>query len=278
MLMHVFYLVNFWIAFIFGHWGTYTTHLWSLSVEEQFYVLFPIIALMTPSKRLHLLCIVVVCSGLLIGGVSTLYYQNTFAAQLTCFGITKIALGGFVVLVFASRTPQHGKASILPAILLVIYVLSALLLRSHPKAASVFGVLIGPVIIAVTLWSVHRNQSSYFVRLLEWLPLRKLGIISYGFYVYHYPLNAQLIGSLLHYDIGGHWPSYAIKLFDFSAPLLAAMLSWRYIEQPILARRPVVVGGPRDLPQQKAPLHSFPCAQATWHWQRVLQSNVLSHN
>ena len=83
---------------------------------------------------------------------------------------------------------------------------------------------------ALILECIHTG--SLLGKVLSWKPLRALGIISYGFYVYH---------DLLH-DFYSDWAhrmsaQYAYPLtllIAFAATLLVATLSYRFIEKPLL--------------------------------------------
>jgi peptidoglycan/LPS O-acetylase OafA/YrhL len=70
-------------------------------------------------------------------------------------------------------------------------------------------------------------------RFLEWRPLRYLGKISYGLYVYHFPI---IWFAIRVRDLGVVDP-YAkpvIALISFTGTLLVASLSYLYLEKPLL--------------------------------------------
>ena len=238
ILMHVFYLVNLWVSAVFGHWNHTTTHLWSLAIEEQFYVFFPIIALMMPSRWLPHACATIIAAGL-----GAAYFASRepglFASQLILHGFCKIAVGGFLVLVFARTAAQSGTNS-LPATIglagIILLPILAVCLNS-PLLITLFDWTPATLLTAIIVLNIYRNQASPLVRLLETWPVRGFGVISYGFYMYHVPLNDNIIGHFLGIDISRHLPAAGVMAFNFLIPLAAAIASWRYMEKPILAWR-----------------------------------------
>ncbi|HZJ23761.1 MAG TPA: acyltransferase family protein, partial [Anaerolineales bacterium] len=84
---------------------------------------------------------------------------------------------------------------------------------------------------AVTIYSVVKD--GLFNRFLEWRSLRYLGKISYGLYVYHFPI---IWFATRVRDLGVVEP-YAkpvIALISFIGTLLVASLSYQYLEKPLL--------------------------------------------
>ena len=238
---HLAYGVNVWISVSFQHWNDVTTHLWSLSVEEQFYVLFPILALAVPARKLPVVCAAFVAAG--VAAFIGLTSFRAFAPDIwSPVSFAKIALGGWFVLRFASARPAGGENSTWPILLLAAYVIAPIFVWrfGSPEAAAIFQFVPMTALIAVTLILIHRHQASPLVRMLHCRPLRSLGAISYGFYVWHYPLNLSLIGELFGVDLQNAMPPAAGLLVDFLLPLAAAMASWRWIEKPILSRRPTL--------------------------------------
>jgi hypothetical protein len=83
--------------------------------------------------------------------------------------------------------------------------------------------LAGTAVIAA---AVHPTRGP-LARLLSWRPLCGLGLISYGVYLYHWPIDVVLSQARVH--LGG-WPLTAIQI---AVTLVAAVASYSIVEQPI---------------------------------------------
>jgi peptidoglycan/LPS O-acetylase OafA/YrhL len=79
--------------------------------------------------------------------------------------------------------------------------------------------------------------------LLRLRPLRSLGLMSYGLYLYHLPILRLFLGTARAHGFLGK--GYEIKALSIVAAVAVAALSWRYLERPILAlkRRHAYDGG-----------------------------------
>jgi peptidoglycan/LPS O-acetylase OafA/YrhL len=203
-------------------------HTWSLSVEEQFYLVWPFVMLAVARLRPRAVAsaltallladlvwrtFLIVRGGLGPGRFS--FAPDTAAAGLLAGGVVaawlavrnvrpspKFAYLGLGMIVGAAVLPREW-ISFLPPYTQV------------PDVLTISGTLL------VIVCGIDGN------RLLEWKPLNDLGRISYGVYLWHYPL-VILAGSLL--------PSAATLLRGVIAcglAVLVASLSYRWIEQPV---------------------------------------------
>ena len=131
------------------------------------------------------------------------------------------------------------------ASLLAIYIIAPLLIAQYSSSEirNIFSFMPMTVLAAAILVSIKRNQESLLVKFLEVAPLKQFGIISYGFYVYHYPLQVQVIDAVFYTDLAHalSWP--ALCAVNFLLPLAAALISWRFLEMPLLRRRKPEDGG-----------------------------------
>jgi peptidoglycan/LPS O-acetylase OafA/YrhL len=99
VVMNLFYVSNVWIGQVLKSWPNNLSHLWSLSIEEQFYLLMPLIALSVSSRRLIWACAGVVATALLTKLL--LHWAGTeqiavFTSSIVNFGM--IAYGGCCIL------------------------------------------------------------------------------------------------------------------------------------------------------------------------------------
>jgi peptidoglycan/LPS O-acetylase OafA/YrhL len=239
VFMHIFYLVNFWIAFVAKQWNSLTTHLWSLSVEEQFYLIFPIIAFLMPSKYLIHACIFIIGLGVGLGNYFEASNDFKWASNIIFFGFSKIALGGLFVLTVGRGEKQDGNSSAMPFILLLVYLFL-------PPVAEIFKLnsvnvtlekIPTTIFVGVILCYVKFNQSSLLVEFLECRFLKYLGKMSYGFYVYHYVISFDLIKKSFNINLNMSIPNFIIIVIEFIVTFFVALLSWKFIEQPIMRRR-----------------------------------------
>ena len=84
---------------------------------------------------------------------------------------------------------------------------------------------------AITIYSVVKH--GLFNRFLEWRPLRYLGKISYGLYVYHFPVMWFAI-RVRDFGVVDPFAKPVIALISFIGTLLVASLSYKYLEKPLL--------------------------------------------
>jgi peptidoglycan/LPS O-acetylase OafA/YrhL len=220
---HLVYLSNLYEGHVLEAWQGSLTHLWSLAVEEQFYLLAAPLFLLLPS-RLHL----AVCSGavalgiashagLLVGDANAV---AIFTDSLTNFGV--IALGGALRLA-AKRAIFHraGRAAwpLVAALAILAFV--------PTDANAGTWLFIVPFFAAAFVLAISLAQHGRLAGLLELPPLAYLGRISYGFYLFH---NLFWIPA----PVGGPLGVLISAAANFAATLILAALSWELIERPLL--------------------------------------------
>lgn len=199
-----------------------TFHLWTLATEEQFYLLWPITlltALAADRVRTALLAVVAVW---LIGCAATLVWLWPYvdlAYALPTSWIICFAIGGTARL-YGERWPRATAAEAALAVT-VLLALSALPLRGHTLTYLVGG----PTVAALTVLLLLRWRDCAFP---AWEPLIWLGTVSYGAYLWNYPLTLWLRAA-------GHDMTVA-GLLALALTLVAAAASWRWVERPFLAR------------------------------------------
>jgi peptidoglycan/LPS O-acetylase OafA/YrhL len=211
----LFYFANWhFIASGQSYFSTFTApspvlHLWSLAVEEQFYLFWPPIVLgvlWLARRRLRAeRAVVVVGVVALVGAVasailmvnlyvpggdpSRVYYGTDTRAQAMLMGA---ALAVFVTL----HGPLRSRAArvLLAAAAVPSFVFVALpwfagdAVRIHDLFYGQFGLLLYSFATAVVLWRLTQPSPGMLGRGLQWAPLIWVGAISYEMYLWHWPL------------------------------------------------------------------------------------------
>jgi peptidoglycan/LPS O-acetylase OafA/YrhL len=224
-----FYVTNIYIEL--NGWGTELGHLWSLAVEQQFYLLFAPAALFLPRRHLGTLCWLLV-------GISVLAHGALWRAGAAprCFDVDTLANVGLIALggLAGLRTrPLPAWLAHDAALAGVLALFVALPLLIAPTGWwLVLGRLSG-VLAALLLLQVVEAREGRAVALLEIPWLRRIGVISYAAYLFHVPLHAERVLALVGLDVAG--PRSVSMALDLMLTLLLAELSWRLLERP--ARR-----------------------------------------
>ncbi|SAL57000.1 acyltransferase [Caballeronia peredens] len=245
MPFHFAYLSNFWIADVLHYWPGRYSHLWSLSIEEQFYLVFAPL-LLAVNARWH----VRICCAVFVSGVVALAYMKAAGAPsiviythpLTNFWL--LALGGIGGALL--RRGGAFRRCLRPLhVALILVVCITLMCRAEPAWEGIASpwrftalYLLYGACIAALVCAVACSDSAVLMRVLEWPPLASLGRISYGFYLYHgvIPDFTKSARAIALFGASGIplWAHAASFTASFLLTLMLARLSWRFIEEPVL--------------------------------------------
>ncbi|MEO8097202.1 MAG: acyltransferase [Acidobacteriota bacterium] len=216
--------------------------LWSLQVEEQFYLLYPLaIARLrgTSLRRLLLACVFLAPVLRLL--FSVVAHNPTASYALTFCRMDSLALGGLVAMRVRSGPVSLKTQSVLKvaARVAVLALLAAVLfghLESSDPWVSTVGFSLIDLCCTTLLARLVLSPVSSLTPLLRWRPLVYTGQISYGLYLLHGPatfLFRSLVERLTSISVPPH--SWLGVLILMVSSYVAAGLSWRFFESPLLS-------------------------------------------
>ncbi len=218
--------------------------LWSLAVEEQFYLTAPWVAKATPRGRIPWLLVgLIVTAEVLRVGLLFVYPNGQFMMHvLTPFRMDALALG--VLVAWAVRSEAAGPffsrlAALWPAGLALGLVLMGGLTLLQPREGSrimgLFGYLLIAAFFALVVAIVAKVRPRPVIRFLEWGPLVHLGRRSYFVYLWHGLLGRAVIRGLGGPGFTLNTPSgAAIVAFAVAVTWISASASWRWFERPMV--------------------------------------------
>lgn len=233
-LAYFVYGTNILVA-VRGEWIGDFGHFWSLAVEEQFYLAFAPLILLTPSQHTVKVCLAMVLMG--IATKIALEISGASAVSIDVNSLVNFALigfGGIIGLKAARSAPKWLAGGAAQVMVLSVYVTVAVAFGTRPHLWPLFGKLTA-VLVGVLLFQIFQCQGSWFVNILESASLRNIGRISYGAYLIHNFLHFSLIEHLLQRFGVGAPPRIVQVLVELAASLILAGLSWQYLEKPSIA-------------------------------------------
>jgi peptidoglycan/LPS O-acetylase OafA/YrhL len=225
----------------------YIGHFWSLCLEEQFYLVWPLIVYQVRRRETLLrICVaVIIAVPLLRWLLATLISQQMLGMELLYRSlptrVDALLIGGLLALWLRGPEQQWlhrwrraflaGSATLLVAAAIVSAHLHAPLQGAAVNWSGIYGfTLIDLFAAMLVLEAIH--PGSLFSRFLSLRGLRSFGQISYGFYVYH-----DLLHDFYAYAaqrIFGAPAGTATMLLAFFCSWAIAWLSYRFLEHPIL--------------------------------------------
>jgi peptidoglycan/LPS O-acetylase OafA/YrhL len=219
-------------------------HTWSLAVEEQYYLLWPLVALFVLRRwRRPGLAVVAGVGALASAGLMAALYHAGVSIDRLYYGtdtrVQALLVGSFLGVISSgrtwrafdprwARTPRGRATGILLAVVGCLGLLWAWhALQGQDPMLYQGGFLLVAVFAAAVITSVMSWPTSALALVLSIRPLVLLGRISYGVYLYHWPLF--LVIDQAHTGLQG-FPLLVVRL---AATFAAAYLSWRFVEEPI---------------------------------------------
>ena len=225
--------VNWMIAWR-NEWPLTVAHMWSICVQEQFYLFWPLLILFLPRKWMLRIIIAVALAGIAFRVGCVIFSVPLIARWVLPFGSLDSLAAGAALGWFGGRLKQTRVGWFIAVICLSMLTLAAL--WRNGDAMQMRSVMVEPLEAGAFVILVARTATGFDGWVGRFLALPGLvfgGRISYGLYIYHI-LVVMLFQRWLPASM--QWllaiPSLRLIILGTST-LLVAALSWRILEQPV---------------------------------------------
>ena len=209
-------------------------HTWSLSLEEQFYLIVPFVLLVLFRAGKSRSIFWIICSFVLLScglsiygmadhGSATFYLLPTRAWELGTGSLVALAVPIRSVRI---RTMMQWVGMACVLIPFFIYNRATI----FPGMAAVPPVAGTAILIWAGMGEAHKTNSLHVQRILSMKPIVWIGLLSYSLYLWHWPLLAFNEYLVIWKD------SVPVKVSILLSALLLSWISWRFVEQPIRSR------------------------------------------
>jgi peptidoglycan/LPS O-acetylase OafA/YrhL len=263
------YVTNWWLIadhqdyFVSSGRPTMFQHLWSLAIEEQYYVIWSLVVLaiagtifavrraMDPARRLRLVVVIAavlagVSTGIMAiyanaqdlpyrGNTSRVYFGSDTHSMGLFLGSAAGALFALIAVRAASNPRKRARlvsiTDVIGLVALGFVVYQFFAIDEYHPGLYRGGFLLFDGLVLVTILCAVR-AGSLFGRLLDIRPIRWIGQRSYSIYVWHWPVVV-----VTRPELDVHGPLFLINTVRFALILGLASLSYRYIEVPLRAGR-----------------------------------------
>jgi peptidoglycan/LPS O-acetylase OafA/YrhL len=210
-------------------------HAWSLSIEEQFYLLWPPLLFLLLRSRLRMSLIAAVI--VLLAGVAAVHRAFVWTGPESLWRIyngldtriDELLAGCTLAAALAARSINLNsmrtfvRYSYLPSLAFILY-LVVRPLSWHMMSA--LGWPMAEICLVIILYRLMAWEGTPLHRLLEFQPLVWIGRLSYGLYLWHYPIFEKV----------GGWRSLGVLVIPvaFALTFSVATLSFYFVETPFL--------------------------------------------
>ena len=214
-------------------------HTWSLAVEEQFYIFFPLflvtIRRFVPNRFREAITLVALASFALSVYGAYAFHAATFYLPVT--RMWELLLGTMLSLNILPAIQSRLSREFAATIGLALIVLCGFTYgpRTHfPGLAA-----LAPCLGAALIIAAGQTGSSVVGRILSLRPVVFIGLISYSLYIWHWPIIVFQRMSMIQFHDAS---SRSVKCGILVVSIVVATLSWRYVETPFRKGRLMLRG------------------------------------
>lgn len=232
------FVSNIYWYFILGEYGAPSSlfqpllHTWSLAIEEQFYLVFPLfLVILGPVRRPAMALLIV---GLLVlGGLALAEITSLVKKQFSFFSptsriwelMTGSAMALYLTYFPSVLQPSPRLVSLLSKLAIAVLVTCMLTIDlaewNHP------GLITVPVVLSTAIIILYARPGEWVTDLLSTAPFVFLGKLSYSIYLWHYPVFAY--GRLRLVD----QPGPLDMLFWTGCTLSLSIAGYYLVEKPL---------------------------------------------
>jgi peptidoglycan/LPS O-acetylase OafA/YrhL len=226
-------------------------HFWSLAVEEQFYLFWPLIVHRLSAPRLFKTCVYIAMIALVIRSIMVFSGASSWAVyNATTSRLDALALGGAgacLLRIPAARTWLASRVTAVNLAALGLFLVGIPMTHAY-DTESIRGEIFGYSVLSICCATLvtaaaaggEQMKRNMLTRVLCWSSLRACGKYSYAIYVFHQLINKLLGEPWLAARFGGHPPAHAVYVYSVTIGLIsfgAAFLSYHLLERHFLALR-----------------------------------------
>jgi peptidoglycan/LPS O-acetylase OafA/YrhL len=276
------YLINVRIAAV-DSWDPTVpgrlNHFWSLALEEQFYLIWPLIVLVSGPRRLFKACGAIIAIALVtrtlllfvdrpVAGFS--YTPHLAGYVLLPARADSLAIGAAIACLLRAKNGYEVLrhlarpfAIISGLVVLAIFVADRQF-EEYDVAVQVIGYPVVAIFFAALIVLAIDPQRGWVRRVCEQTALRRIGVYAYAIYIFHFPISYGVASAgfgperffpQLHTIVPGLAVFSAIS---FAASFAIAAISWRFYEAPILRLKRFFTSSPNTSTETAAAATGLP--------------------
>ena len=203
-------------------------HTWSLSVEEQFYIIFPIVLVIIfiffKKYLLHIFIIGLIISlGLADWGSKNYTSFNFYILHARVWELLAGSILSSFEIKFGHRSKKNLLNNLLPLIGIILIFHSIFFYNDEIHHPSLF--TLSPIIgVCLIIW--YSSKNNFVTKILSTKLFVGIGLISYSLYLWHYPIFSFVV--LKGYSLDDNF----IKIFIFSIVFIISIFSYFFVEKP----------------------------------------------